>query len=128
MVFKRLGEAMKILIIDDARFQRRQVARMLGEMGHTVLEAENGQEGFMTLCTTGPDVVVCDLLMPVMDGIAFLQMTRKHALPTPVIIVSADVQSSTRAQCLELGAHAFVNKPCQASDLAEALKGLGEQP
>jgi CheY-like chemotaxis protein len=95
----------KILIIDDARFQRGQMARMLGELGHTVIEAANGQEGYMKLCTEGPDAVVCDLLMPVMDGIAFLTMVQKHQIQTPIIVASADVQLTTREQVQSLGLH-----------------------
>jgi len=114
----------KILIIDDARFQRGQMVRLLSEMGHTVMEATNGQEGYLKLCTEGPDAVVCDLLMPVMDGIAFLGMVQKHELPTPVIIVSADIQTTTREQCMQLGARAFINKPCDPKALAEVLKTI----
>jgi len=117
----------KILIIDDARFQRGQMARMLGELGHTVLEAANGQEGYMKLCTEGPDAVICDLLMPVMDGIAFLTLVQKHQLQTPIIIASADVQLSTREQVLGLGARAFINKPCSVQDIAAALQGFETQ-
>jgi len=118
---------MKILIIDDARFQRGQMARMLGELGHTVIEAVNGQEGYMKLCTEGPDAVVCDLLMPVMDGIAFLTMVQKHQLQTPIIGASADIQLSTKEQVRSLGAKAFINKPCTLQDLAAALGGLEPQ-
>ncbi len=115
---------MKILIIDDARFQRGQMARMLGELGHTVIEAVNGQEGYMKLCTEGPDAVFCDLLMPVMDGIAFLTMVQNHHIQTPIIIASADIQSSTKEQVYQLGAKAFINKPCNVNDLREAIQSL----
>ena len=115
---------MKILIIDDARFQRNQVAKMLTELGHTVLEAVNGQDGFLKVCQEAPDVVFSDLLMPVMDGIGFLQMLQKHQMTTPIIILTADVQTSTREQCLQLGAKAFVNKPCTVKDLETALMAI----
>lgn len=100
---------------------------MLGELGHTVIEAVNGQEGYMKLCTEGPDAVVCDLLMPVMDGIAFLTLVQKHQLQTPIIIASADIQLSTKEQVASLGAKAFLNKPCTIQDLAGALQGLESQ-
>ena len=118
---------MKILVIDDAKFQRGQMTRFLGEQGHTILEAGNGQEGYLKLCQEGPDVVICDLLMPVMDGIAFLTLVQKHEVPTPIIIVSADIQSTTRQQCLQLGALAFLNKPCDQQALMELLKGVEAQ-
>lgn len=116
---------MKILIIDDARFQRGQMVRMLAELGHTVIEAVNGQDGYLKLCTEGPDAVICDLLMPVMDGMAFLALSQKHQVQTPIIIASADVQTSTQEQCFKLGARAFINKPCKVEDIAGALRSLG---
>lgn len=116
---------MKILIIDDARFQRGQMTRMLTELGHTVIEAANGQEGYVTLLQEGPDAVFCDLLMPVLDGRGFLAAVQKNQIQTPVVIVSADVQTSTKEQCARLGARAFINKPCSAADLGAALKAIG---
>ena len=118
---------MKILIIDDARFQRGQMARMLVELGHTVIEATNGQEGYMKLCTEGPDAVVCDLLMPVMDGIAFLTMVQKHQIQTPIIVASADIQHTTKEQVYSLGAKAFINKPCSIQDIATALQSIATE-
>ena len=122
---------MKILVVDDARFQRNQVTRMLQGLGHSVIEASNGQEGYVKLMQVGPDVVLCDLLMPVMDGFAFLAMVQKNAIATPVIVASADVQNSTREQCFQLGARGFLNKPCTPQTLAAALRDLPareEQP
>nr|WP_320134041.1 response regulator [uncultured Holophaga sp.] len=115
---------MNILTIDDARFQRSQMVRMLTEMGHSVKEAVNGQEGFMTLLQEMPDAVICDLLMPVLDGFAFLGLVQKHQVGVPVIIVSADVQDSSRKECLDLGARAFLNKPCRREELESVLKAI----
>lgn len=115
---------MNILVIDDAKFQRGQVTRLLVELGHTVMEASNGQEGYLKLCQEGPDAVICDLLMPVMDGIAFLKMVQKHEVPTPVVVLSADIQATTREHCLQLGARAFLNKPCDPASLTEVLNAI----
>lgn len=113
---------MNILTIDDARFQRGQMVRMLTEMGHTVTEAVNGQDGFMTMLQEVPDAVICDLLMPVLDGFALLALVQKHQIDIPVVIVSADVQESSRQECMRLGARAFLNKPCKREELETALK------
>ncbi|WP_005031405.1 response regulator [Holophaga foetida] len=115
---------MNILTIDDARFQRGQMVRMLTEMGHTVKEAVNGQDGFMTMLQEVPDAVICDLLMPVLDGFALLALVQKHQIDIPVVIVSADVQESSREECLRLGARAFLNKPCRREDLEQVLKAI----
>lgn len=115
---------MNILTIDDAKFQRGQMVRMLTEMGHTVKEAVNGQDGFMTMLQDVPDAVVCDLLMPVLDGFSLLALVQKHQIEIPVIIVSADVQESSRAECMRLGARAFLNKPCRREELEQVLKAI----
>lgn len=115
---------MNILTIDDARFQRGQMVRMLTEMGHTVTEAVNGQEGFMTMLQDVPDAVICDLLMPVLDGFSLLGLVQKHQIDIPVVIVSADVQESSRKECLRLGARAFLNKPCHREDLEAVLQAI----
>ena len=119
-----------MLVVDDSAVSRRMVCRaviMSGLDVSEILEASNGQEGYLKLCQEGPDVVICDLLMPVMDGIAFLTMVQKHEVPTPIIIVSADIQSTTRQQCLQLGALAFLNKPCDQQALMELLRGVEAQ-
>jgi len=113
-----------ILTIDDARFQRGQMVRMLTDMGHAVTEAVNGQDGFMNMLQDVPDVVICDLLMPVLDGFALLALVQKHQIEIPVIIVSADVQESSREECMRLGARAFLNKPCKREDLEKVLKTI----
>ena len=115
---------MNILTIDDARFQRGQMVRMLTDMGHAVTEAVNGQDGFMNMLQDVPDVVICDLLMPVLDGFALLALVQKHQIEIPVIIVSADVQESSREECMRLGARAFLNKPCKREDLEKVLKTI----
>jgi len=113
-----------ILTIDDARFQRGQMVRMLTELGHTVKEAVNGQEGFMAMLQDMPDAVICDLLMPVLDGFALLALVQKHQIDIPVVIVSADVQESSRQECMRLGARAFLNKPCKREDLEAVLQAI----
>jgi CheY-like chemotaxis protein len=113
---------LKILVIDDSRFQRAQLAWMLGELGHEVLEAPDGQEGLRLLEAQAPDLALCDLLMPVMDGREFLAQVQRSGLATPVLVLSADVQSSTREACRTLGARGFLTKPCSPEDLATAIR------
>jgi CheY-like chemotaxis protein len=112
--------SMKVLIIDDARWQRKQLAKMLSAGGHQVIEAANGIEG-LALLGENPDAIVCDLLMPVLDGFGFLEALRERGCLVPVIIVSADIQRTSRARCAELGACQFVPKPCSAEELLEAV-------
>lgn len=112
----------RVLVIDDSRFGRKVATMALRGSGHEVIEAEDGQEGLDAVETSNADCVVCDLLMPNLDGIGFLERLRGGGSSLLVIIASADVQASSRARCEELGISAFLNKPYQSADLVRAVE------
>ena len=117
----------KILAVDDTKFARNRTVKPLEAMGHEVIQAENGQQGFEKFLTEKPDLVVSDLLMPIIDGIEQLRKIREAGYLTPVIIVSADIQSTSRDQCFQLGVSDFLNKPFEESKLLEVVnKALGK--
>lgn len=111
---------MRVLIVDDARWQRSHLQRLLTGLGHDVLQATNGAEG-LDMLSNAPDLVVCDLLMPVCDGFQFLEAVRERGIAVPIIVASADIQRTSRERCLELGAKTFLSKPYGANDLSRAL-------
>ena len=101
---------MKVLVIDDAFFTRKVYCKMLSK-DYEVLEASNGEEGLRICAELHPDLVICDLLMPVFNGFQFLKEYTKWEERAPVIICSSDVQEETRQKCFELGADEFIKKP-----------------
>jgi twitching motility two-component system response regulator PilH len=101
---------MKVLVIDDAFFTRKVYCKMLSKE-YEVLEASNGEEGLRICGEMHPDLVICDLLMPVFNGFQFLKEYTKWEERAPVIICSSDVQEETRQKCFELGADEFIKKP-----------------
>lgn len=111
---------MRVLIIDDARWQRSHLHRLLTQLGHDVLEAPNGAEG-LAMLAEDPDLVVCDLLMPVCDGFQFLEALRERGNTVPVIVASADIQRTSRERCLELGAKTFLSKPYGQKELESSI-------
>ena len=111
----------RILIIDDSAFQRSRVRRATKAAGYELLEAANGHEGLEMIATARPDCILLDLLMPEMGGEEFLEVFRDQGLDIPVIVLTADVQESTRQQCMELGAATFINKPMQETELLDAI-------
>jgi len=122
----------KILLVDDSKFQRKNVSRLLVGMGHEVSEAENGEIGLQMLDTFKPDLIITDLLMPVLDGLSVLRALKKRGCKTPAIVVSADIQESTRQECMQLGAKAFLTKPVNTVDIETTLNqfvtpGRGEK-
>jgi len=111
---------MKILIIDDARWQRSNLTKILLGAGHEVLQATNGHEA-LALLDERPEAVVCDLLMPELDGFGFLEAVRQRSSRPPIVIASADIQQSSRDRCVALGAADFLPKPYKAADILAVL-------
>jgi len=111
----------KILLVDDSKFLRKCMSRMLCDLGHEVAQAENGEMGLQMLEAVKPDVIITDLLMPVVDGIGLMRGLKERNCTIPVVVVTADIQESTKQECLQLGAKAFLNKPHKSDDLEAAL-------
>ncbi|PWB75382.1 response regulator [candidate division GN15 bacterium] len=114
----------KILLVDDSSFQRKLMSKMLCSMGHRVTEAENGRKGLDLVDTLEPDMIITDLLMPELDGIGLLRDLKKRDSAIPAVVVSADIQETTRQECLQLGARDFLNKPVKHADLAATVERL----
>ena len=120
---------MKILIVDDSGPIRKIMRKMLQEMKHEVLEAENGQEA-LTQLKSHPDIglMLTDWNMPVMTGIELLEALRKDedAYPKPVIVmVTTENEESKIARALITGAHEYIMKPFSKEILEEKLDLLG---
>jgi len=110
-----------ILVTDDSNFLRRRTCSLLKAAGHSISEATDGLECMQMIDQHHPDIVFLDLVMPNMDGIAVLKALKAQHSPTPVIVLTADIQQTVRNECLELGAIAFINKPPREEDVLSAL-------
>ncbi len=112
---------MKILVVDDSKFSRKRVTSVVSELDCELIQASDGEEGFAVFEQEQPDLVISDLLMPNVDGISLLKMIRGTGSQVPVIIVSADIQESSRTICQDLGIVTFLNKPFKPEQLREAI-------
>jgi CheY-like chemotaxis protein len=102
-----------VLIVDDASVARVGLRRILGDMGLSVLEAENGQEAFHMAVTKKLDLLVTDLLMPQVDGFSLMSRIR-GAVGTatlPIIVVSGYGDRPRLVKALRSGANDFIVKP-----------------
>lgn len=112
---------MRVLVVDDEPDLRELYSVNLQEAGHEVLTASNGAEGLGVVERENPDVVLVDLMMPVMDGYEFLHNLRR--MPghqgTPAIVISA---VATGGFSTKLGASGFVAKPFDADALVSAVE------
>jgi len=109
---------MRCMVVDDEAIVRRSVARMLETQGFTCLEAANGREGLELLAINGElPLVICDLRMPELDGMAFLTEVRRRFPDTAVLMLSGMAETNVAVECLHLGASDFLVKPVSVSEL-----------
>ncbi|MBD2439373.1 ATP-binding protein [Nostoc sp. FACHB-110] len=118
------GRKRTILIVDDKWENRSVIVNLLEPVGFTVIEASNGKEGLEKANFYQPDLVITDLVMPVMDGFEFITSLRQFEKlkAVPVIASSASVFAIDEYKCLNLGANAFLPKPIEAATLLEILR------
>lgn len=107
----------KILIVDDSALARRTVRATLEELGYTVEEASDGAQALERYFIVHPDVVILDMVMNGMYGLEVLAKLRELNPAVRVIVVTADIQQSTREQVRAAGAAAFLNKPINRQEL-----------
>lgn len=112
----------KVLIADDSFLARQLFIKVLKGKGYEVIEAINGKDAMEKILTQSPDCLLLDLLMPEMDGFAVLKALREENLSIPVIVVSADIQETSRAKCHELGAVGFLNKPIKDDGILTTIQ------
>ena len=117
-----------ILVVEDSRLSRRMTVDILTASGHDTAEAIHGKEALELFRERRPDCVITDLLMPVMNGQELLRRIRQFDTQVPIIVVSADIQRSTRSECDELGISGFLQKPVQATDLIPCIDNAFAQP
>ena len=112
----------RILIVDDSSFTRNRLRETLVNGHYSVEEARNGQEALTKLEQGGIACVIADLLMPEMDGFELLEGMAKLPSPAPVIVLSSDIQKTSRERCRQLGAKIFLNKPPKGDELLTAIE------
>jgi CheY-like chemotaxis protein len=114
----------KILIIEDDEFIRNLMYRFLSDEGFTLQTARNGKEGFEYLRKDLPDLVFCDIEMPVMDGFGVLQGLRSDPIMTtiPFIFLTAKAEREDMRRGMEGGADDYITKPFSKEDLLNAIK------
>lgn len=111
-----------VLICDDSMFQRFMIGKVAKELGHDVLEAMDGQDCLDKARAMHPEVVLLDLNMPVLGGIEVLEALAGEGDTSRVVVLTADIQDTTRARCLALGAREVVNKPLGESPLRDLFR------
>jgi PAS domain S-box-containing protein len=115
----------KILVVDDYAANRKLVCSLVRDWGHDAFEAADGAEGLSIVRERHPDVVVCDILMPTMDGYAFVRQLRGEPAiaHTAVIFYTATfLEREARDMARSCGVAQVLSKPCEPSDVLAAIE------
>jgi signal transduction histidine kinase/CheY-like chemotaxis protein len=115
------GDPREVLVVDDKWENRSVIVSLLEPLGFKVVEAKDGQDALDQVAAHAPDLILTDLMMPVMDGYALMQNLRQSHPAIPVIVSSASVFESDQYKSFEAGAIAFLPKPVPADSLLELL-------
>ena len=114
----------KVLLVDDSGMARRSTRRTLEGAGYDVVEAEDGLAALERYAIERPDVVLLDLVMKGMYGLDVLGKLREMDPNVKVVVVSADVQSSSRDMVQAAGAAGFLNKPVEPAQIVRLLQNV----
>jgi len=117
---------LRVLLVEDAPFLRYAFGRLLRMHGFEVMEANDGREALECVGTFHPQLVVTDLMMPVMDGVELIQRLRAdpQTADLPVLAITADASEQAESRAREAGAVDFVTKPIDLPTLLNRLRAL----
>jgi CheY-like chemotaxis protein len=116
------------LVVDDDRLLLRLIELNLGKAGMKVLLADSGKEALRLARQENPDVILLDLMMPVMDGYEVMRLLKAsdNTRDIPVVMLTAKTSHSDRRRCEEMGAIAFITKPFNLEDLRSIVSRIIE--
>jgi len=117
----------KILVIDDEKATLAMFRLFLDAYGYSVYTAENGTEGLAIFQKEKPEIVLTDIKMPGIDGLAVLQRIKELAPKTAVIVITGHGDTALAEQAVALDAVDFIHKPIKKEALDAALKKAREK-
>ncbi len=123
----------RILSVEDDADLQRVIGRALFREGYEMHYAWNGREGFEKVLSVNPDLILLDLMLPIMNGIDFLRKLREQKsvkdIPTVVVTSYGDEANMLKCAMETMGAAACLRKPVQIQELTRLIKGvLGQSP
>lgn len=116
-----------ILIIDDEKAIRKTLSEILSFEGYKIDEASDGEEGLKKFKDKAYDVVLCDIKMPKIDGIEFLQKAGESNGDTPIIMISGHGNIETAVEAVKKGAYDFISKPPDLNRLLITIRNAMEK-
>ncbi|MCL2528808.1 MAG: response regulator transcription factor [Coriobacteriia bacterium] len=115
---------MRVLLVEDEKYLAKAVAEILKKNNYTVDMVHDGQEGLEYALSGIYDLIILDIMLPTMDGLAILQSIRKSGIEAPVILLTAKGQSEDKVKGLDYGADDYLAKPFHTNELLARLRAL----
>jgi CheY-like chemotaxis protein len=120
------AEPLTVLLVEDTEDNRFMMRRLLEMSGYNVIEAMNGEEAVKLAKSECPHLILMDLSLPVIDGLAATRLIRKlpNCQSTPIIAVSAHDTSDFQSEAIDAGCNSYVTKPIDFNELEEMIAKL----
>ena len=126
---KKKDEQVMVLLVEDTEDNRFMMRRLLEMAGYRVVEATNGEDAVKAARAESPRLILMDLSLPVIDGLAATRLIRQ--LPackrTPIIAVSAHDSADFQLEAIEAGCNSYITKPIDFNELEELILQLLEK-
>ena len=117
----------KILLVDDETVFANNMSKLLNRRGYQVTAVNSGDAALQALTNNSFDVMVLDLKMPGMDGIATMRELRKLGLFTEVLVLTGHGSIDTALEAIQLGAYDYLTKPCEIAELVSKIEAALER-
>lgn len=111
-----------VMVVDDELWLRRSFERILGEDGYTVVSVDSGRSALAIAASLRPELIVLDILMPDMDGLATLTELRRRGVKSVIVVLTALATVQSARQAMLLGADDFITKPFDLNVLKLVLR------
>ena len=118
---------MKVIVIDDEAGVRRTLSMILEDEGYQVITASDGKEGLERALKEEPDIVLCDIRMPRVDGLEFLEQYRKNNGQGLVITMTAYGSNELAVEAMQKGAYDYLPKPFTTAEVVLTLRKAEER-
>ncbi len=114
----------KILVIEDEQYIRENMQELLEAKGYSVRSAINGKQGVLEAIDFRPNLILCDIMMPKMDGFKVLEQVRQTSTiqSTPFIFLTAKIDKNDVRHGMEMGADDYITKPFTAKELVNSIE------
>jgi len=117
----------RVLVVDDERSMRDLLAIMLKQEGHDVVVVEGGGQAIEALAREAFDLVITDLRMREVDGLAVLRAAKEHSPETVVVVITAFASTETAVEAMKLGAYDYITKPFKMDEIKLVLANALER-